>query len=32
MKLSIVHSSEIDEYIRENHYLHTTPAGAILRL
>lgn len=32
MKLSIVHSTEIDEYIRENHYLHTTPAGAILRM
>ncbi len=32
MKLNIVHSTKIDEYIRENHYLHTTPAGAILRM
>ena len=32
MKLNIVHSTKIDEYIRENHYLHTTPAGAILRI
>lgn len=32
MKLNIVHSTEIDEYIRENHYLHTTPAGAVLRM
>lgn len=32
MKLNIVHSTELDEYIRENHYLRTTPAGAVLRM
>ena len=32
MRLNIVHTTEIDEYIRENHYLHTTPAGAVLRM
>lgn len=32
MTLNIVHSTELDVYIRENHYLHSTPAGAILRM
>lgn len=32
MTLHIVHSTELDAYIRENHYLHSTPAGAILRM
>lgn len=27
-----VHTTEIDRWIRENHYLHSTPAGAVLRL
>lgn len=32
MVLQEVHTKEIDQWIKENHYLHNTPAGAILRL
>lgn len=32
MQLNIVHTTELDEWIRRNHYLHTTPAGAIIRM
>ncbi|MBO4975987.1 MAG: hypothetical protein J6D17_14800 [Bacteroides sp.] len=32
MKLNIVHSTELDGWIKEHHYLHTTPAGAVLRM
>lgn len=32
MKLNIVHSTEIDEWIRQRHYLKSTPAGAICRM
>lgn len=32
MKLNIVHSTELDSWIKEHHYLHTTPAGAVLRM
>lgn len=27
-----VHTTEIDQWITEHHYLHSTPAGAVLRL
>ena len=27
MKLQIRHSTNTDKFIREHHYLHTTPAG-----
>lgn len=27
-----IHSTEIDRWIKERHYLHSTPAGAVLRL
>ena len=32
MKLEECHSTELDKYIIEHHYLHSVPAGAILRL
>ena len=32
MELNIVHSTEIDKWIAEHHYLHSTPAGAIIRM
>lgn len=32
MKLQISHSTETDNFIREHHYLHTTPAGAVIRM
>ena len=32
MKLNIIHSTELDSWIKDHHYLHTTPAGAILRM
>lgn len=32
LTLKIVHTTEIDAYVRSNHYLHTTPAGAVLRM
>lgn len=32
MKLNVVHSTELDSWIKDHHYLHTTPAGAILRM
>lgn len=32
MKLEECHSKELDRYITEHHYLHSVPAGAILRL
>ena len=31
MRLSVVHSTELDRWIAERHYLHSTPAGAIVR-
>lgn len=27
-----VHSTQIDKWIQQNHYLHSTPAGAVFRL
>ncbi len=30
--LQEVHSTELDKWIVEHHYLHSTPAGAVLRL
>ena len=30
MKLNILHSTEVDKWIKERHYLHSTPAGALL--
>ena len=32
MILQQVHSTELDRWIAERHYLHSAPAGAILRL
>ena len=32
MKLHICHDREIDEWIRQNHYLHSTPAGAVISM
>ena len=32
MQLNIVHSTELDRYIAEHHYLHSTPAGAVCRM
>ena len=32
MILSISHSTDTDSWIRENHYLHSTPAGAVIRM
>ena len=32
MNLNIVHSTEIDSWIAERHYLHSTPAGAVIRM
>lgn len=31
MLIQQVHSTEIDKWIKEHHYLHSTPAGAVLR-
>ena len=30
--LNIVHNEEIDNWIAERHYLHTAPAGAVIRM
>lgn len=32
MILQEVHTTEIDKWISDKHYLHSTPAGAVLRL
>ena len=32
MRLNIVHNTDIDKWICENHYLHTVPAGAVIRM
>lgn len=32
MKLNILHSVELDAWIKEHHYLHSTPAGAVIRM
>lgn len=32
MKLEICHTTELDNWIKERHYLHSTPAGAKLRI
>lgn len=32
MHLNILHSTEVDKWIKERHYLHSTPAGAVLRM
>lgn len=32
MTLNIIHSIELDRWIAEHHYLHSTPAGAVLRM
>lgn len=32
MRLEICHTTAVDKYIIENHYLHSAPAGAKLRL
>ena len=31
MKLKQIHTTEMDKWIAEHHYLHSTPAGAVLR-
>ena len=30
--LNIVHNTELDAWIKERHYLHSTPAGAVIRM
>ncbi|WP_277669038.1 XF1762 family protein [Caproiciproducens galactitolivorans] len=32
IKLYIEHDTSVDEWICKNHYLHSTPAGAIIRM
>lgn len=32
MKIIIVHTTELDRWIADNHYLHSTPAGAMIRM
>lgn len=32
MKMYVVHSTEIDRWIAERHYLHSCPAGAVIRM
>ena len=32
MELSISHSTDTDRWLQERHYLHSTPAGAVLRM
>lgn len=32
MRLNIIHSMELDEWIKARHYLHSTPAGAVIRM
>lgn len=32
MQLNVVHTTEVDAWIRDRHYLHTTPAGAVIRM
>lgn len=32
MKINIVHTTELDKWIKENHYLKSTPAGAVIRM
>ena len=32
MRLNIVHSTQLDEWIAERNYLHSVPAGAVIRM
>lgn len=32
MILRVLHTTEIDEWIKERHYLHSVPAGAVIRM
>lgn len=32
IRLYVEHDTSVDDWIRGKHYLHSTPAGAILRL
>lgn len=32
LKLKIVHDTELDHWIKERHYLRSTPAGAVIRM
>ena len=32
MNLIISHSMQTDQWLQDHHYLHTTPAGAVLRM
>lgn len=32
VRLYVEYDTSVDEWLKENHYLHSTPAGAILRL
>lgn len=32
MKLNIVHSMELDEWVKSRHYLKSVPAGAVIRM
>ncbi len=32
MRINILHTTELDRWITEYHYLHTAPAGSVLRM
>lgn len=32
MQLTISHSTDTDRWLQEHHYLHSTPAGAVIRM
>lgn len=32
MRLNILHTEELDAWIKAHHYLHSTPAGAVIRM
>ena len=32
MRLNVVHTTELDRWIADRHYLHTAPAGAVIRM
>ena len=32
MRLNILHTIELDSWIKGHHYLHSTPAGAVIRM
>ncbi|MBR2287103.1 MAG: hypothetical protein IJ865_02600, partial [Clostridia bacterium] len=32
LRMNISHTTELDRWIAERHYLHSTPAGAVIRM